>query len=385
MYEVKGTNSLRESGERDHIEDLGFQASVLRRANIPVGKYFLIHLNKEYVRSGELDIKALLKIEDVTEMVLGRLEAIEKQMESAREYLTRETEPTIGCDCIYHSRRNHCTTFQYSHSHVPDYSIHDISNVSEKKLTLLVESGVFDIEDIPVDFELTEKQKNQVQSHVLQKRILDIENIKEELGGLSFPLYFFDYEAFGPAIPIFNDFGPYKRIPFQFSLHILESVDAELKHVEFLHEERTDPSEKVAELLEKHILPQGRVIAWSKSYEAGVNKEIGMRLPKYAPLMARINTQLYDLRDIFTKQYYIHHGFKGKTSIKKVLPVLAPEQQYSDLNIKEGGQAADAWWTMVSPATPKEESKQIATDLRKYCGLDTYAMYAIWKHLNELI
>jgi hypothetical protein len=30
------------------------------------------------------------------------------------------------------------------------------------------------------------------------------------------------------------------------------------------------------------------------------------------------------------------------------------------------------------------EREVIARDLKTYCGLDTYAMYAIWKHLVEL-
>ena len=100
--------------------------------------------------------------------------------------------------------------------------------------------------------------------------------------------------------------------------------------------------------------------------------------------MQQVNNSLFDLRDIFQDQHYVHHGFRGSTSIKKVLPILIPELKYADLSIHEGGQAADAWWTMVSPATSPEESKQTAIDLKKYCGLDTYAMYAIWKHLHKM-
>ena len=384
LYEVKGTQSFKETGERDHVEDVGFQVSVLKRSNIPLGRYFLIHLHKEYVRQGELDIDQLFETEDITDKVLERLPEIEKQMEAAKYYLNQEAEPAGGCDCVYHGRSKHCSTFQYSNSHIPEYSIHDISGIREEKVTKMIEASIFELDDVPDDL-LSEKQQNQVRAHMRQKPIIEMGNVKEDLSGLEFPLYFFDYEDFGPAIPIFNGFSPYKPIPFQFSLHILDSPDAKLRHIEFLHEDRTDPSMKVAELLNEHILPKGRVVAWSKSHEAKVNKEIGIRLPQYAKLFERINTQLYDLRDIFFKQYYIHPDFKGKTSIKKVLPVLAPHLRYDVLDIKEGGQAADAWWKMVSPATSLEESKKIAKDLKIYCGLDTFAMYEIWKHLNELI
>ena len=66
IYEIKGTNSIKEEGaERSHIDDLAFQASVLKRAAVPVGRYFLIHLNREYVRAGELDIKQMFLVDDL--------------------------------------------------------------------------------------------------------------------------------------------------------------------------------------------------------------------------------------------------------------------------------------------------------------------------------
>jgi hypothetical protein len=116
-----------------------------------------------------------------------------------------------------------------------------------------------------------------------------------------------------------------------------------------------------------------------------VCKEIGARLAHHAAYMEDFCNRIYDLMDIFHNQHYVHPGFKGKSSIKKVLPTLAAELRYDLLNIKEGGQAADAWWRMVARQTPPEEQARIARDLKIYCGLDTYAMYAIWHHLQETI
>jgi len=387
LYEVKGTNSVKEnSGEsRDHINDLAFQLSVLKRAGVNVGRCFIIHLNKEYVRLGDIDLKALFVTDDVTDKIKARLPEIEEKMKVAQEYLNSQKEPVEGCECVYKARKKHCTSFQLSNPHIPIYSVHDLSRVSKKKLDLFIERGIFDLNDIPDDFELTDNQKNQVLAHQRQKPMIDIVNIKKELDALAFPLYFFDYEAFGPAIPAFNGYGPYKHIPFQFSLHVLRSPEAELEHIEFLQGNLSDPSEKVAELLKQHIPPGGTVIAWYKHFEKMVNKEIGARLPEHAKFFENFNNRIYDLMDIFHDQHYVHPGFKGKSSIKKVLPTLTAELRYDILGIQEGGQAADAWWKMVSPDTSPEEKERIAHDLKVYCGLDTYAMYAIWHHLQETI
>ena len=386
LYEVKGTNSLKEnSPERDHIIDVAFQVSLLQRANIHLGRYHVIHVNKDYVRTGELDFKSLFIKEDVTEKVMERLPEVESKMAAAKEYLTAEKEPAGSCDCLYKGRGRHCSTFKYSNPSVPDYSVHDISRIHKTKLEKLIESSIYNLNDVPDDFALSEKQRNQVTAHQTQRPVISTGEIKKQLDSLKFPLYFLDYEAVGPAIPVFNGYGPYKRIPFQFSLHILPIPTAELDHIEYLHPNLSDPSENVAKLLKQYILPGGNVIAWHKSYEAGVNKEIGLRLPDYAGFFEGVNKVLYDLKDIFQDQYYIHDGFHGSASLKKVLPTLAPELSYKELDIQDGGQAVDAWWKMVSPSTSPEESQKISAHLKTYCGQDTYAMYVIWKYLYNLV
>jgi CRISPR/Cas system-associated exonuclease Cas4 (RecB family) len=391
VYEIKGTNSLKdsESKERNHIDDLSFQTAVLKRANIEVGASFLVHLNKEYVRAGELDIKSLFTIEDITETISEKLESVNQQMEAAKEYLNRKEEPGIGCDCHFKGRSNHCATFEHSHPDIPPYSIHDLIRIgqSKKKLNFLVENKIYHLEDIPDDFELSTDQKNQLRVYKDKKSSINLDGIREEISSLPFPLYFLDYEAYAPAIPAFSGYHPYNFIPFQFSLHILrKSDDTELEHKEFLHTKMSDPSEEVAKLLEKYIEPKGTVIVWFKTFEKTfINEKIAERLPEYKNIIDRINNQIYDLRDVFTKQHYVHPEFKGKTSIKKVLPVLTPENQYKDLVIHEGGQASEEWWKMVSASSTSKESKEIAENLKIYCGLDTYAMYAIWKHLYQMI
>jgi hypothetical protein len=152
-----------------------------------------------------------------------------------------------------------------------------------------------------------------------------------------------------------------------------------------LHEELSDPTARVAELLATHIEAAGSVIVWYAPFERGVNEEIAKRSPAHAEVIRRINGQIRDLRAIFADQSYVHPDFRGSTSIKAVLPVLVPELSYKDLVIQEGGTASEEWWKMVAPGTSGEERRVIARALRAYCERDTYAMYAIWKKLREEI
>lgn len=387
VYEVKGTNSLKEGTEdRDHISDLAFQRHVLTLAGVNVGRTYVVHLNKKYVRSGELDIGALFTIADTTELVDGISDAIKGEMLAAQEYLSRDTEPTIGCDCHLKGRSAHCRTFAYSHPDIPEYSVHDITRIgqSKKKLADLMDQRIYALDDVPEDLKLGDAQKLQIEAHKRGLPLIAHEAIVELLREYAFPLHFLDYETFAPAIPAFNGFSPYRRIPFQFSLHILRAPDGEPEHVEYLHPDRSDPTAVVAELLSTHIDPNGTVVVWYAPFERGVNKEIGERLTSHAAAMQRINDQVRDLRDVFAKQQYVHAAFRGKTSIKAILPVLVPAMTYEDLAIKEGATASERWWMMTDAATQTAQRSQIAGDLRAYCKQDSYAMYAIWKVLRDL-
>ncbi len=388
LYEIKGTNTLDENASSiDHVEDATFQTVILKALGIKVGKIFIIHLNKEYVREDEINIRDLFTNDDITAEVQEREEATKEKMRKAAEGLFQQDENALICQCIYSGRSAHCTTFRYSYPKLPEYSIHDLSRIgsSKKKLESLVDSQIFDINDIPEDFELTLNQKNQVYVHKTQKPIIDLNAIKKELKSLVYPLYFFDYETYPPAIPLFKGFKPYQQIPFQFSLHVLNDENSEPAHFEYLHEKPTDPSLPLINKLREMIGPEGSIIVWSKRFEKSINSQLAERCPEHADFLEDINDRVYDLMEIFQKQFYVHPEFRGKVSIKKVLPVMVPKLSYKELEIKEGGSAMEAWYEMVFGDGSQEDRKKISADLRTYCGLDTYAMYAIWKELISLV
>jgi hypothetical protein len=381
IYEVKASNETKESV---HLYDLAFQYILLSDCGLKIDRANLMHLNSEYVRQGDLDLDKLFVSDDLTEKVKEIEEEVRIGMETASAYISLSIEPGGNCDCLYKGRSKHCTTFKYSNPEVPDYSIHDIARIglSKAKLNELINREIFHLKDVPEDIKLSEIQQNQVDAHILDKITVHSAKIFEELSSLAFPLYFLDYETFPCALPRFDGFSPYQQIPFQFSLHVLDKSGGELKHFEYLHTENSDPSRAFAEHLEKYIGKAGSIIVWNKKFECKINEQIGDRLPEYRAFIEDLNSRVYDLMDIFSKQYYVHKDFQGSTSIKYILPVLAPELSYKSLNIQEGGTASQAWDKITTGDFTPAEKKQIALDLKEYCKLDTYAMYAIWKALQ---
>jgi hypothetical protein len=155
--------------------------------------------------------------------------------------------------------------------------------------------------------------------------------------------------------------------------------------MEFLHTALEDPSELFVRSLQKNIGSIGSVVVWNKSFESGINEDLARRLPDVLGFIADLNDRIYDLKEIFSKQYYVHKNLWGKVSIKNVLPVLAPHLNYSSLDIQEGGAASITWCKIVSGRLSKEECSHLCEALKKYCGMDSYAMYAIWRALHDML
>jgi hypothetical protein len=270
---------------------------------------------------------------------------------------------------------------------VPDYGIHDIARIgsSPKRLKELVDAGVFILDDTAPDIKLSDAQKLQLRVHRSGETVIEKEAIARELNELNFPLHFIDYETYAPPLPQFDRFRPYEHIPLQYSVHIVGSPGEKPVHRDFLHSGRTDPSSSFLHSLQQTVGSFGAIIVWNKAFESQVNDRIAHRLPEARSYLAEVNDRMYDLKDVFAKQYFVHRSFYGKVSIKSVLPILAPHLSYSTLAIQNGSTAAMVWSRMLSGELSDKECADLCGKLREYCALDSYGMYAIWRALVDLL
>jgi hypothetical protein len=383
IQEIKSSTDVKE----EHLYDLAFQVVLLRQHGIPIRQASIVHLNPGYVRQGDLDMQQLFTTVDVTTRVDQISGDVINEIHEARAYLLSETEPVGACSCIYKARSKHCTTFEYSNPDVPRYGVHDIVRIgsSPKKLKELVDAGILELESIPSDIRLTSAQNAQLRVHRTGETVIEKEAIAKELGDLAFPLHFIDYETFASALPLFTNYSPYDQVPLQYSVHIVGSPDEEPIHRDFLHDGLGDPSTSFLSSLQRHVGPFGAIIVWNKGFESHVNDGIAHRLPAARDYVIEFNDRLYDLMDIFAKQYFVHKDLCGKVSIKNVLPLFAPHLSYSALGIHDGATASLVWSKLISGQLNGEEGANVLKQLREYCTLDSYGMYAIWKALIRLI
>ena len=93
-------------------------------------------------------------------------------------------------------------------------------------------------------------------------------------------------------------------------------------------------------------------------------------------LLVRID-RLYDLLPL-TRAYYYHPAMKGSWSIKALLPAIAPDLDYAQLEgVHDGGGAQLAWVEAVAPQTAAERRSELREQLLRYCAHDTLAMVRV--------
>ena len=84
------------------------------------------------------------------------------------------------------------------------------------------------------------------------------------------------------------------------------------------------------------------------------------------------------------RAHFYHPDFHGSYSIKTVLPALAPDVTYSDLEIQEGFLASISYARMFAPDTQAHEREQLREALLDYCQQDTLAMVRILAALQSM-
>lgn len=340
LYEIKSSTRVKE----EHLYDLAFQRAVIEANGLTVRKVFVIYVNNTYVRHGEINPKELTNIEEVTFAVheLGSFTTV--TMPLALEAMKSDTMPDPHPSFLgkFGDKKEWQAIYDSLIGHKkPDYS-----------------------DALPT---------------------INTTAIYHFLDSLEYPLYFLDYETMSAVVPYFDGQRPYQQIPSQYSLHILDSPDAELRHAEYLHRENSDPSLPIAQRLIEDIGDGGSIITWNMAFEKSCNVTLGQLNPEFMDAMETINERIVDLMVPFKPKngWYSDPRFEGSASIKKVLPVVVPELSYKELGIQNGGAAQTLWMQAVLDGT-RDDKEQILNDLLKYCGLDTLAMVEIYNVLRKV-
>jgi len=381
IYEVKSSTSVKDGSQHNQIKDAAFQKIAAAETGAKVDKVFIVHLNKEYVRQGEIDPQELLVFADVTTRVADVEAETRAEIDAGLEILAQLEIDESSCTCLTLTRSNHCDAFGYFNPDIPKPSIYNLPRISKAKLGGFISDGRFDLDQIGLD-EVTAKQALVLKSAQGHEPLVDQRVLADFYSKAKYPIYFLDYETYSSAIPLVDGARPQAPVPFQYSLHVKRTPhETELLHAEYLAEAAAMPLALI-EHMQENIGATGSVVSWHASFENTQNKNMAEFYPDKAEFLHSLVDRTLDLEDLF-KDGYVDIAFGGSTSIKKVLPVLAPDLTYDGMNVANGTDAMEAWSKLITMSNGQEKN-QLREALLEYCKLDTYAMVRIFEEMERV-
>jgi len=375
LYEVKSASDVK-----PHFpDDVAIQYFVLSGCGLQLRRAFLVHIDTGYVRRGEIVPEKLFAMQEVTEIVREKQSAIPSEIARMRKVLAAGLPAIdIGPQC---TNPYECDFIGYCWRHIPEHSVFDLKGRGADKWDLY-RKGIVRMDDIPLEA-MNSAQRMQAEIHRSRGEHVDSDAIREFLDGLHYPICLLDFETYDSPIPPFDGTRPYQQIPFLYSLHRQDTPDGLLRHFEFLAPPGIDPRDELTGRLLAAIPEKACVLAYNKTFEARVLKDLAERFPLRRERLLAIVEGMLDLMVPFRRRDIYHWRMDGSYSLKNVLPVLVPELTYEGMAIQEGKEASLAYLALDKIESDKERRKQ-EDDLRAYCRQDTLGMVKLLEKMREL-
>jgi len=387
LTEVKSSTKIKP----EHTDDVSIQKYVLAGCGLQVKDTNLMHLSRDYVYDGAVgadgqnsyDISRLFATEELQPQSDGQVtRTLDEQFKMLARPLAPDVEPSTQCNSPYY-----CEFYDHCHPVWPDNDVRSLP-IAGCKIEALRSGGIISIAQLPglvalrECFHLTAKECRFALG-AKDRGVQIAPELGAELRALRYPLYFMDFETVFPALPLFAGMRPYDQLPFQWSVHVLDTPGAEPKHYEFLATDTNDPRREFITSLCAVTGDSGNIVAYNKTFESQRLKELGAWLPEFAGRIENIQGRLWDLLPAVRK-HVCHPKFAGSFSLKYVLPALVPEMTYEGMDVANGTDAGVAWEKLVRGGLGQVEREKLRKALLEYCWQDTLAMVKLLEQLRTI-
>jgi hypothetical protein len=375
LIEVKAATEIRDT----YLSDVAFQALVLQRARIPVGRVFLGLVNNQFALRQAGHYEGLLVEIDITDSVQGLLPDAAARALELQEVIASDSIPSIvvgpHClsphECPFLAR---CTAGQK----VPDYSV-ELLPRGGTTVAALLSDGYRDLRDVPVE-RLTNKMHRRVFDATCSGLAFFDLGATAALRQLHSPFAYLDFETIGFSVPEIIGTRPFEQLPFQWSVHV-EYAANDVRHAEYLAIETFGEFDDLARALIAALPVEGPIFAYNASFEERVLHRLAELAPTQSAALCAIAGRLVDLAPLVREAYY-HRDMRGSWSIKRVMPTIDATLGYEHLGeVQEGDDAQRAFLELRNAALSQERGKTLRAALLRYCRHDTWVMVVLRRFL----
>lgn len=363
IVEVKAATSVKD----EHVFDCAVQRWVFEGLGHKLSNIAVAYVDNTFEYAGDNDFAGLLTESDQTASTANLAPTVPEWVARARQ-AAGDTEPRVGVGSHCFSPYE-CPFVRHCWPSGEGYPVQGLGG-SRARLGEWIAEGMVDVRDVPQD-RLTEKQRR-IQRVTQSGAAELLPGASAFVAALEYPRYYLDFETIMPAVPLWAGTRPYETLPIQWSCHY-EASEGAVQHAEFLDLSGDPPMRRVAESLLRVLGKVGPVLMYT-SYERTVIAGLIARFPDLETPLAAIVDRLVDLHPPVA-QFYYHPEMAGSWSLKAVLPTIAKDMSYTQLEgIQHGTAASEGFLEAINPRTPDARKDVLRAELLRYCQFDTQAM-----------
>jgi len=370
------------------LDTLSYNISltVLSKLGLVVNEIYVVSLNPDYVYEEELNLKNLFvlsnkfkgrRIVDIaSNCFTDYLDIIEKIKNNNLDTLP----PVKNKNCRLNGLCDNYSKCFASEEKLEDDSI--LSLVSSANKNKMYEKGIRNLKD--VDLELLEGnrvQYAQIMASINGGLFIDSLALGQWIKSIAArPISFVDFEWDRYLIPKYKGMKPMDVACFEFALYTLDE-NGHLEHRTFVGTQ--DCRKEFIEGLIKYIPSEGPILAYNaEGAEVLRLKELANIFPEYRQQLENMCNRFVDLATPFLEGLIYDTRMNGNYTLKKLVSICS-EYDYKDLDIYDGMEAVYNWRNVDKGILNDEE--KIIEDLKKYCSLDAYGLFLVYKWLIKLL
>ena len=309
--EVKSSLSLSET----YYQDAALQYYVLNGCNVPISDIQLMHVNGDYVKEVEIDVKKLFVLKSVKEYAEQQLDIIDKKVNEFKEVVNLQNAPriNIGTQCF---QPYTCEFKGHCWKKVPKDSFLHTSSYSDKELFSIYNSGIQDNRSFKKILDPLSLEMNQVDALEQDTFYINYKTFYDLIGKKTESIAFLNILFYRPAVPIIDGHKPYQEIILAFS--ILSNQDS--KTIEWNCLDDYSKMEEGLKILTEELKRFEKIIYFSA-------QNINSLMHRYNIVELKdVSFKIINLKDVLKESDFFNSKTKYDFSLKTIYEGLFPSE-----------------------------------------------------------
>jgi hypothetical protein len=310
-YEVKSSLKISDT----FLLDAALQYYVMKGAGLAIDRFYLVHLNPDYIRDSQLELHQLFIKIDVTDQILLKQTLIAQKIDELIGVvgLTKSPELPIGTHC---NLPYPCDFIGHCFKNVPAGSVLELTHWSEAEKFALYHSGTVAFSDIHETDVLNQAQQIELRSRQNGCEHFDNSGLKGFFNKISDAPLFLSLLSHRQAVPEWKGYRPYDQIPLS------AGFGSGNENSSFVNDAEDSPNERFFNFLQPLFSSDESVVVFDAARFKELLQRMAFRNSNMRQGTEALAARIVDLKEVFSQMLYYNPQVVQDFSLLQLSKVL---------------------------------------------------------------